>query len=159
MDRPQIEKNTFIAGEAVVKGNVVVGEDASIWYHATVRGDRESIRIGRGSNVQDNAVIHVDEGYPAVIGEYVTVGHSAVLHGCRIGDNTLIGIGAILLNGVSVGRNCIIGAGALVTQNTVIPDNSLVIGSPAKAVRKVTPQEAAANMRNARNYIEESKLQ
>lgn len=157
MKQPQIHKNSFIAAGAVVLGDVTVSEDCSIWYNATVRAGRESITIGIGSNIQDNAVVHVDTGYPVMIGEYVTIGHGAVIHGCSIGSNSLIGMGAILLNGAQIGKNCIIGAGALVTQNMVIQDNSMVIGSPAKVIRRVTPDEAASNRRNAGLYIKESK--
>ncbi len=157
MKKPQIHPDAFVAPGAILYGDVTVGRDCSIWFHATVRGERAAIRIGTGSNIQDNCVVHVDPGHAVEIGENVTVGHSAVVHGCKIGDNTLVGMGAILLNGAVVGKNCIIGAGALVTQNTVIPDNSMVLGSPAKVMRKVTPQEAASNMANARHYVEEGK--
>lgn len=157
MKEPQIHPDAFIAPGAVIFGDVTIGKDCSIWFHATVRGERAGIRIGEGSNIQDNCVVHVDPGHMAEIGSYVTVGHSAVVHGCKIGDNTLVGMGAILLNGAVVGKNCVIGAGALVTQNTVIPDNSMVLGSPAKVKREVTEQEAAANRENALHYIQEGK--
>ena len=117
----------YIAEGAVVKGNVQMGEDVSIWYNATVRGDSAEIKIGDRTNVQDNAVIHVDTHYPTTIGNGVTIGHGAIVHGCTVGDNTLIGMGAIVLNGASIGENCIIGAGALVTQNTNIPALLLAI--------------------------------
>lgn len=159
MKQPQIHQNSFTAPGAVILGDVTVSEDCSIWYNATVRANRESISIGTGSNIQDNAVVHVDAGYPVKIGEYVTIGHGAIIHGCSIGDNTLIGMGAILLNGAQIGKNCIIGAGALVTQNMIIPDNSMVIGSPAKVIRQITPDEAASNRRNACAYIKESAEQ
>lgn len=146
-----------IAPSAIVLGDVTLGENVGIWYHATVRGDRAPICIGKGSNIQDNSVVHVDAGYPVTIGENVTVGHGAILHGCTIEDNSLIGMGAILMNGSHIGRNCIIGAGALVTQNMIIPDNSLVIGNPAKIKRSVTPEEAEGNLRNANFYVEEAK--
>lgn len=154
---PQIDKTAFLAPDASVYGDVVIGPDCSVWFHATVRGEEAEIRIGRGSNVQDNAVIHVDAGYPVRIGENVTVGHGAIVHGCSVGDNTLIGMGAILLNGCSVGRNCIIGAGALVTQNTVIPDNSLVMGSPGRVKREVKAEEVENSLRNADHYVKEGK--
>lgn len=152
-----IHENTFIAPGAIVLGDVTIEEDCGIWYHATVRGDRAPIRIGRGSNVQDNCVVHVDAGYPVTIGQNVTVGHGAILHGCTIEDNTLIGMGAILLNGCHIGKNCIIAAGALITGNTVIPDNSLVMGNPGKIRREVTPEEIASNLRNAAFYVEEAR--
>ncbi len=154
---PQIDKNAFLAPDASVYGDVEIGPDCSIWFHATVRGEAAGIRIGRGSNVQDNAVVHVDEGYPVSIGENVTIGHGAIVHGCSVGDNTLIGMGSILLNGCCVGKNCIIGAGALVTQNTVIPDNSLVMGSPGRVKREVKEEEVENNLRNADHYVKEGK--
>ena len=150
--------NVFIAPGAIVLGDVTLGKDVGIWYHATVRGDRASIVIGEGSNVQDNAVVHVDAEHAVLIGRNVTIGHSAVIHGCEIGDNSLIGMGAIIMNGARIGKNCIVGAGALVTQNTQIPDNSLVLGNPAKIKRPVTEEEIASNLRNAQCYVEEARL-
>lgn len=152
-----ISESAFIAPGAVVLGDVDIREDVSIWYHATVRGDRAPILIGRGSNIQDNCVVHTGTGYPVVIGENVTVGHSAVIHGCAIGDNSLIGMGAILMNGSSVGKNCIIAAGALVPEGVAIPDNSVAVGSPAKIRRSITEEELAKNLRNAAAYVAESK--
>ena len=139
-----------------MSGNVRMGELASVWYHAVVRGDREPVCIGSRSNIQDNCVVHVDAGYPVEIGENVTVGHGAILHGCSIGDNSLIGMGSILMNGCSIGKNCIIGAGTLVTQGMVIPDNSLVIGNPGKVKRPVTEAEIEQNLKNAALYAEEA---
>ncbi len=153
----EIHESVYIADGAVVLGDVCIGEKSSVWFHVTIRADRGKIRIGDGSNIQDNAVVHVDEGFPVQIGNYVTIGHSAVIHGCRIDHNSLIGMGAVILNGAKIGKNCIIGAGALVTQNMVVPDNSLVIGSPAKIVRQLTAQEAKSNLRNAEEYIAESR--
>lgn len=144
---------TYIAEGAVVKGKVQMGEDVSIWYNATVRGDSAEIKIGDCTNVQDNAVIHVDTHYPTTIGSGVTIGHGAIVHGCTVGDNTLIGMGAIILNGASIGENCIIGAGALVTQNTTIPAGSLAFGNPAKVIRSLTPEEIESNQQNAQHYI------
>ena len=114
MKTPNIHESAFIAPDADIYGDVTVGEDCSIWFHAVIRAETAGIAIGKGSNVQDNAVLHVDEGYPVQIGENVTIGHGAIVHGCSVGDNTLIGMGAILLNGAKIGRNCIVGAGALV---------------------------------------------
>lgn len=151
-----IHENSYIADGAIVLGNVSVGEESSIWFHSTVRADRAEIIIGNRSNIQDNAVVHVDEGFPVHIGNNVTIGHGAVIHGCRINDNTLIGMGAIILNGARVGENCVIGAGALVTQNMIIPDNSLVIGCPAKIMRQVTAEEVRGNLSNAEEYVKES---
>lgn len=151
------QKKVFIAPGAIVLGQVTLGEDVGIWYHATVRGDRAPISIGRGSNVQDNSVIHVDDNHPVIIGENVTIGHGCIIHGCEIGDNSLIGMGSIIMNGAVIGRNCIVGAGALVTQNRRVPDNSLLLGNPAIIKREVTPQEIAANLRNAGLYVEEAR--
>ena len=150
-------KASYLSPCASLTGDITLGEDVSIWHHATLRADCGPIRIGRGSNIQDNAVVHMDPGGEVVIGEYVTVGHSAIVHGCRVGDGTLIGMGAIIMNHARIGRNCIIGAGALVTQGTDIPDNSLVIGSPAKVKRAVTPDELEKSRQNALHYIEEAK--
>lgn len=151
------DNSPYIAPGAIVLGDVTLGEDVGIWYHATVRGDRAPIVIGNRSNVQDNAVVHVDAKYPVTIGENVTIGHSAVIHGCEIGDNSLIGMGAIVMNGARIGKNCIVGAGALVTQNTVVPDNSLILGNPAKVKRQVTQEEIVASLHNAEVYVEEAR--
>lgn len=153
----EIHESAYIADGAIVFGDVSIGEESSIWFHATVRRDRGKIHIGKRSNIQDNTVVHVDKRFPVYIGDDVTVGHGAVIHGSRIEDNTLIGMGAILLNGTRIGKNCIIGAGALVTQNMVIPEGSLVIGNPGKVMRKVTLQEIEANRLNAKEYVRESR--
>ena len=154
----KIHESAFIAPGAIVLGDVILEKDTSVWYHATIRGDRTSIFIGAGSNIQDNCVIHGDAGYPVSIGNGVSVGHGAILHGCTVEENTLIGMGAILLNGCHIGRNCIIAAGALVTGGTVIPDNSLVIGNPGKVKRQVKPEEIMANRKNAASYAEEARI-
>ena len=151
------KQKSYIAPGAIVLGDVTLGEDANIWYHATVRGDRASIVIGKGSNIQDNSVVHVDADYPVAIGENVTVGHGAIIHGCCIGDNSLVGMGAIIMNGAEIGRNCTVGAGALVTQGTKVPDTALVLGNPAKIKRQVTEEEIARNLRNAAFYVQEAK--
>ncbi|MBO5283160.1 MAG: hypothetical protein J6B43_08560 [Lachnospiraceae bacterium] len=156
-DETETGNAAYISPCASLSGDITLGSDASVWHHATLRADSGPIRIGRGSNIQDNAVLHMDPGGQVELGEYVTVGHSAVVHGCRVGDNTLIGMGAIIMNHARIGRNCIIGAGALVTQGMEIPDNSLVIGSPARIKREVTPEEAEKNLENARYYIEEAR--
>ena len=153
---PQMGQDVFVAPGAVVVGDVTLGDRASVWYHCTLRGDEAAITVGEESNIQDNAVLHVDKEVPLVIGKGCSVGHSAVLHGCRIGDNTLIGMGAIVLNGANIGKDCIVGAGALVTQNKEIPEQSLVLGSPGKVVRKLTKQEIQANRENAKAYIRDS---
>ena len=152
---PKIDPSVFVAKGAVVLGDVTIEKDCSIWYNATVRSTESYIKIGKGSNVQDNAVIHVSHDYPTTIGSYVTIGHGAIIHGCSIDDNALIGMGAIILNGAKIGKNCIIAAGALVPQNKEIPDNSLVMGSPGKIVRQVTEDEIKHNRKNAEDYIKE----
>lgn len=153
----KIAESVFIAQGAIVIGNVTVEEEANIWFHATVRADYSTIHIGKGSNIQDNAVVHVDKGYAVDIGENVTVGHGAIVHGCRIGDNCLIGMGAIILNGAVVGKNSIVGAGALITQNALIPDGSLVIGNPGVVKREVTQEEIGKSKANAEHYVEEAR--
>ena len=148
-----ISEKAYITKTAVIEGDVTIGDNVSVWYGAVLRGDLAPISVGNGSNVQENAVIHVDKNFPIKIGKGVTIGHGAIIHGCTIDDNSLIGMGAIVLNGAKIGKNCIIGAGALVTGNTEIPDGSLVIGSPAKVKREVTEAEIKANQENAEEYI------
>lgn len=145
----------YKAANATVVGDVVLGEDVSIWYGAVLRGDSGRICIGRGSNVQDNAVLHEK----TTLGEHCTVGHGAIVHGCTVGDNTVIGMGAIILNGAVIGKNCIIGAGALVTGKMNAPDGSLILGNPGKIVRSVTAEEIASNARNAAHYVELAREQ
>lgn len=152
-----IPASVFIASSADVIGNLEVGENAGIWYHATVRADSDHITIGKGTNVQDNCVLHVDAGHPLTIGDYVTIGHGAIVHGCSVGDGTLIGMGAILLNDCKIGKNCIIGAGALVTGGVEIPNDSVVLGNPGKIHRSIRPEEIERNRENAQYYIEEAK--
>lgn len=142
---------------AVVVGDVVLAEDVSVWYNAVLRGDVESITVKAGSNIQDNVTIHTAEGYPVLIEENVSVGHGAILHGCHIGENTVVGMGAIVLNGAKIGKNCLLGAGTLIPQNTEIPDNSLVIGFPGKVKRTLTEEEIAQNRENAEHYVALSK--
>jgi carbonic anhydrase/acetyltransferase-like protein (isoleucine patch superfamily) len=140
---PQLpaEGRYFIAPDAHVIGNVVLGEDVGVWFGAVIRGDNEPITIGARSNVQEGAMFHTDPGFPVEVGEGCTIGHHAIVHGAVVGDNCLVGMGATLLNGVRIGRNCLVGANALVTENKVFPDNSLIVGAPARAVR--TLDEAA----------------
>lgn len=154
---PQIHPTVYIAEGAIVRGEVSIGEESSVFFHATVRAQNAKILIGKQTNIQDNCVLHVDPGELLEIGDGVTIGHSAVVHCRKVGDNSLIGMGAILLNGAVVGKNCIIGAGALVTKNTVVPDGSLVLGQPGKVVRELTEEEIEANRRNALHYVEEAK--
>jgi len=147
----------WIAETAAVIGDVVIGEDVGIWFGAVLRGDNETITIGDGSNVQENCVFHTDLGYPLTIGQGCTIGHKAMLHGCTIGDNSLIGMGATILNGAVIGRNCLVGAGALVTEGKVIPDNSLVIGAPGKVARELGAEAQDMLRESARHYVENAK--
>lgn len=148
------EETIYLAPGAHIVGDVTLGTEVGIWYNAVVRGDTDRIFIGNQTNVQDNCTLHTDKNYPIHIGSGVSIGHNAVVHGCTIGDDTLVGMGSVLLNGARIGKNCIVGAGALVTANTVIPDNSVVLGSPAKVVRQITDAELAANKENAAHYLE-----
>ena len=143
----------WIAPNAMVLGNVILKKNASIWFGAILRGDNDLITVGENSNVQDNAVLHTDASFPLTIGSKVTIGHLAMLHGCTIGDNSLIGIGAVIMNGARIGKNCLIGAGALITENKEIPDNALVMGSPGKVVRTLSDEQAAALPRSADGYL------
>ena len=147
----------WVAPNAVIIGDVTLEKNTSIWFNATLRGDIENIHIGEGSNVQDGSVLHTDPGYPLKIGKNVTVGHLVMLHGCTIGGNSLIGIGAVILNNAKIGKNCVIGAKSLITENKVIPDNSLVVGLPGKVIRKVTDEEVKAITKNALRYQENWK--
>ena len=149
---PQVDEDSWIAPDANVIGKIVIQEGASIWFGATLRGDNEEIVIGKGSNVQENTIMHTDMGYPLTVGEGCTIGHKALLHGCTIGDNTLIGMGAVILNGAKIGKNCLIGANALITENKVIPDGSLVMGSPGKVVRELDEQGIQGLRASALNY-------
>lgn len=148
----QPPRSTFIFPHATVVGDVTLGENCSVWFGAVLRADENPIVIGDDTNIQDNAVIHTNLTTPTLVGKGVTIGHGAILHSCTVGDNSLIGMGAIILDGAVIGKNCIIGAGALVTGRTVIPDNSLVVGSPAKVKRQVTHEEVESNRRNALAY-------
>ena len=149
----KISPSAKIFEGAIVKGDVTLKENVGIWYNAVVRGDIAPIIIGANSNVQECSSLHVDHDFPLIIGEYVTVGHGAILHGCSVGDNTIIGMGSIVLNGAKIGKNCIVGAGALVIGNTEIPDNSLVIGNPAKVKREVREDEIKHSIENALEYV------
>lgn len=151
---PNVADTAYVAPNACVIGDARLGEHSSVWFNAVIRADNNFCIIGEGSNVQDCAVIHCDEDYPAELGKNVTVGHSAIIHSAYIGDNTLIGMGAIVLNGARIGKNCLIGAGALVTGDSIIPDGSLVVGSPAKVKRELTDSEIEELKENADEYIE-----
>lgn len=150
---PQVAATAWIADSAQVIGKVVLAEGASVWFGAVVRGDTETIYIGRNSNVQDASVLHTDLGQPLTIGDNVTVGHKVVLHGCTIGDGSLIGIGAVVLNGAKIGKRCLVGAGSLVTEGKEFPDGWMILGSPAKAVRQLSPEQIARLDKSAQNYV------
>lgn len=143
----------FIAEDAQIIGDIVLGEDSGVWFGTVLRGDNEQIKIGARSNVQEHVCMHTDPGYPLTIGEGCTIGHRAMLHGCTIGENSLIGIGAIVLNGAKIGNNCLVGAGALVTEGKEFPDNSLIVGAPAKAVRTLDDAAAEKLRGSAANYV------
>lgn len=150
---PVVHPSAHIAPDATLVGAVFLEENSSVWYHATLRADYDSIRVGRCSNLQDNCVVHVDCGQPCIIGAEVTVGHGAILHSCTIEDGCTIGMGSIILNGAVVGEGSIVGAGALITKNTVIPPRSLVVGSPAQVKRQVSDQELEHSRRAAQEYV------
>lgn len=152
--RARITDSANIVKEAVVIGDVTVGENSTVLFHAVLRGDVEKIVIGRGSNIQDNCTVHTDTGCPALIGDNVSVGHNAVLHGCTIGEGSLIGMGAVVLNGAKVGRECLIGAGSVVLEKQVIPDGSLAVGNPAKVKRLLTEEEKRKLYWNSEAYVE-----
>ncbi len=153
--RPELRGTAhFVASNATVIGSVVIENNASVWFNVVIRGDNDLITVGENSNVQDGSVLHTDAGFPLVIGRNVSVGHKAMLHGCSVGDGSLIGINAVVLNGAVIGRNCLIGANALIPEGKTIPDGSLVLGSPGRVVRNLTPEEIAGLARAAAHYVE-----
>lgn len=154
---PDIAPTAWVADSAQVMGKVQLGEDASVWFGTVVRGDSDTITIGAGSNIQDGSVLHADEGKPLHIGRHVTAGHQVMLHGCTIGDESLIGIGSVILNGARIGRNCLVGARSLVTEGKEFPDGVMILGSPAKVVRALTPEEIEGLRRSACHYIDNSR--
>jgi len=154
---PRLAPGAWVADSAQVIGNVELGVNASVWFGAILRGDTELLKIGSGSNVQDGSVLHADVGFPVTLGENVTVGHKVMLHGCTVGDGSLIGIGAVVLNGAKIGRHCLVGAGALVTEGKEFPDGSMIIGSPAKVVRQLMPDQIAGLLRSATHYVANAK--
>lgn len=154
---PQLADGTWVADSAQVMGSVVLGENVSVWFGAVLRGDTEPLTIGRNSNVQDLSVLHADVGCPLTIGENVTIGHQVMLHGCTVGDNSLIGIQAVVLNNAKIGRNSIVGAGSVVTEGKEFPDNSLIIGSPAKVVRTLDDAAAAKLRASAEHYVDNGR--
>ncbi|MBS0441707.1 MAG: gamma carbonic anhydrase family protein [Proteobacteria bacterium] len=155
-DIPRIADTAWVADSAQVIGRVELHEGASVWFGAVLRGDNEWITVGRGSNVQDGTVMHTDMGYPLTIGEHVTIGHQAMLHGCTIGDGSLIGIQAVVLNNAKIGRNCLVGAGALVTEGKEFPDGSLIMGAPAKVVGQLTPERFERLRQGALSYAQKA---
>ena len=155
---PEIDASSFVADSATLVGKVTLHANTSVWFGATLRGDNERITIGENSNVQEGAVMHTDMGYPLTVGNNVTIGHQAMLHGCTIGDGALIGIQAVILNGAKIGNGCLVGAGALVTEGKEFPDNSLIIGSPAKAVRALTADDTARLLASADSYVQRGQL-
>jgi len=155
---PDIDASAYVADSATVIGKVTLGANASVWFGVTIRGDNERITIGANCNVQEGSVMHTDMGFPLTLGSGVTVGHQAMLHGCSVGDGSLIGIQAVILNGAVIGKGCLVGAGALVTEGKQFPDYSLIIGSPAKAVRTLTAEDLARLQGNAASYAARAQV-
>jgi carbonic anhydrase/acetyltransferase-like protein (isoleucine patch superfamily) len=157
--RPELVdmQTVYLAPGSLIIGKVALGKDVNIWPHAVARGDNEPIVIGDGSNIQEHSMLHTDPGFPLTIGRNCTVGHRAILHGCTIGDNSLIGMGAIVLNGAVIGKNCLVGAGALVTEGKQFPDNTLIVGSPARAVRTLDDSAISRLTLSARHYVENGR--
>ncbi|HRK37849.1 MAG TPA: gamma carbonic anhydrase family protein [Burkholderiaceae bacterium] len=151
---PRVDPTAWVADSAQVMGNVTLEADASIWFGVVIRGDNEPITIGEGSNIQDASVLHSDLGKPLTVGKRVTVGHGVMLHGCTVGDESLIGIGAVVLNGAVIGKHCLVGAGSLVTEGKVFPDGSMIMGSPARVVRQLTPEQMDGLRMSAQHYID-----
>lgn len=154
---PDVAADAWVAPDADVIGRVILRPKSSVWFHAVLRGDQEPIEVGEGSNVQDFCMLHTDPGFPLRVGRNVTVGHHVVLHGCTVGDGSLVGIGAVILNGATVGANCLVGARSLITEGKPIPDGSVVMGAPAKVVREVTEQDRAAMALNTLHYVERAR--
>ncbi|MBV1905225.1 MAG: gamma carbonic anhydrase family protein [Pseudomonadales bacterium] len=155
--RVKAEGDYYVADSATVLGNVLLKANASVWFNAVLRADNDVMVIGEGSNVQDGSVLHSDPGFPLMIGSNVTIGHKVMLHGCTIGDNSLVGINAVVLNGARIGKNCLIGANALITEGKEIPDNSMVLGSPGKVVKTFSDKEASAVALAAKMYVENAR--
>ena len=151
---PQLAEGAWVADSAQVIGNVQLAENASVWFGSVLRGDNEALTVGRNTNIQDGSVVHSDPGFPMTLGENVTVGHQVMLHGCTVGDGSLIGIQSVVLNGAKIGRNCLVGAGSLVTEGKEFPDGSMIMGTPAKVVRQLTPEQIAGLRRAADHYVE-----
>jgi carbonic anhydrase/acetyltransferase-like protein (isoleucine patch superfamily) len=156
-DVPAIDSSAWVASDAQVMGAVTLKANASVWFGAVVRGDTSTIHIGENSNIQDASVLHADVGMPLHVGNNVTVGHQVMLHGCTVGDGSLIGIGAVVLNGAVIGKHCLVGAGSLVTEGKVFPDGSMILGSPAKVVKQLTPEQIAGLQASAQHYVANAK--
>ena len=154
---PRVAATAWVADSAQVMGNVELAEGVSVWFGAIVRGDNETVRVGRNTNLQDACVLHSDPGSPITLGDNVSVGHQVMLHGCTVGDGSLIGIQAVVLNGATIGRNCLVGAGSLVTEGKSFPDGSMILGRPARLLRPLTPPELDMLARAARHYVENAK--
>jgi len=154
---PKLADTAWVADSAQVMGDVSLAAGASVWFGAVLRGDTEPIVVGEGSNIQDGSVLHTDRNLPLTIGRHVTVGHQVMLHGCTIGDESLIGIGAIVLNGAKIGKNCLVGAGSLVTEGKEFPEGSVIMGSPAKVVKNLTPEQIEGLRRSALHYMENAE--
>ncbi len=155
---PEFGEGCWIADNATVIGRIRMGRNVSIWYNVVIRGDNDPIEIGDDTNIQDGSILHNDEGVPLIIGSNVTVGHMAMLHGCTVGDGTLIGINAVVLNHAVIGKHCIIGANSLIPEGKVIPDRSLVVGSPGRIIRQLSDEDVAGLVTNAANYVENARL-
>lgn len=151
---PQISPKAWVGETAVIVGDVRLADHVGVWYGAVLRGDNEPLIVGKNTNIQEHAMFHTDIGFPLVVGENCTIGHRALLHGCEIGDNTLIGMGAMVMNGAKIGKNCLIGAGTIVTEGKVIPDGSMVIGIPGRIKRELSDEEIERNRKSARHYVE-----
>lgn len=154
---PKLDKNSYVHEQATIIGQVVLATGTSVWPQAVLRGDNERIDIGDNSNIQDGAILHTDPGYPIIIGEQVTIGHQAMLHGCVVGEGSLIGIQAVVLNGAVIGKNCLVAAGSVVTERKIFPDNSLILGSPAKVVKTLSDEAINQLRENAERYVEKAR--
>ncbi|WP_309679488.1 gamma carbonic anhydrase family protein [Polaromonas sp.] len=155
--KPALHESAWVADSAQVMGNVALAQDSSVWFGVVIRGDTETISVGRGSNIQDNSVLHADDGLPLVIGDNVTVGHQVMLHGCSIGDGSLIGIQSVVLNGAKIGKNCLVGAGSLVTEGKEFPDGCMILGSPAKAVKQLSAEQIEGLKMSAKHYVDNAR--
>ena len=155
---PKIGRDVFLAPGAVVCGNVSIADDCCVFFNTTIRADRTGISIGERTNIQDNCLLHSTPVYPIEIGREVSIGHGSIIHGCRIADRVLVGMGAIIMNDVEIGENCIIGAGALVPEGMVIPDGSVAVGVPAKVIKQMSPAQVEANLHNAAHYVEHGRV-